>query len=176
MNNLIFWIYLSNDFGNWQWLDYLIALVAFSYLATVVWIDIRSYRIPFLLSGLGVIISLAWGSHFNTVLNAILGGFVGLVFGVLLYLGGLLFHRVSKMRDRQLSDFPFGFGDIPFGCVMGMFIGWPGVINGFIFALLLAGFFSLMIIIFRKSNLVMSALPLAPFFVVGWILSTIIMK
>ncbi len=51
MSNYLLCTLIDNYSANWHMLDYLIVGVTLSYFATVIWIDIRNYRIPFLLSG-----------------------------------------------------------------------------------------------------------------------------
>ncbi len=75
-------------------------------------------------------------------MNALLGGLAGLVSVSLLYLGGLFFRRKVNRNSMVELETPFGFGDVPFGVIMGMFMGWPDVIRGFIIAFILAGIFA----------------------------------
>ncbi len=174
MSNCLLCTLLDYYSANWHVLDYLIVGVTLSYFATVIWIDIRNYRIPFLLSGVGLVISLIWGAHFNTIMNALLGGLAGLVSVSLLYLGGLFFRRIVNRNSRVELETPFGFGDVPFGVIMGMFMGWPDVICGFIIAFILAGIFALLILLLRKESHKIRALPLAPFFIAGWLFSSFV--
>ena len=62
----------------------------------------------------------------------------------LLYLGGRLFIRLLvRWRNYSGVDEALGFGDVILAGIIGLMLGWPGIVVGLIFAVILAGFFSL---------------------------------
>ena len=88
------------------------------------------------------------------------------------FLLGLGFTRlVGKLRGRTISATAFGFGDVTAGTVLGLLTGRPGILGAIIIALLSFGALSLVyllvLIVTRRYRSFASALPFAPFLVLG---------
>jgi leader peptidase (prepilin peptidase)/N-methyltransferase len=63
-----------------------------------------------------------------------------------------------------------GFGDVNLAGVIGLMLGWPLIVFGLLFAILLGGAFSLLFVVFmmsRKKYEAFSAIPYAPFLVLS---------
>ena len=59
-----------------------------------------------------------------------------------------------------------GFGDVIQSGVMGLFLGWPGILAGLIITIVLGGLVSIVILIIqviRRKYQAYSAIPYAPF-------------
>jgi leader peptidase (prepilin peptidase)/N-methyltransferase len=89
-----------------------------------------------------------WQLHgwFDTLAGG-LGGF-GIMFGFY-WLGIGLLRLLKRLRGQTLDedDEAIGFGDVTLSAVIGLLLGWPGVIGGLIIGVLLAGVASLLIMI-----------------------------
>jgi prepilin signal peptidase PulO-like enzyme (type II secretory pathway) len=117
---------------------------------------------------LGVMRSLDPGQGLAKTLA---GGAAG--FGILLamYLLGIVFSRVAAARRaRPLDEVAFGFGDVMLGGVLGLALGWPGVIVGIVLGVFAAGLFSLGLLVFhlaRRTYESHLAIPYGPFLLLG---------
>ncbi|MCD6425647.1 MAG: prepilin peptidase, partial [Anaerolineales bacterium] len=109
------------------------------------------------------------------VFYTLLGGAAGFGTMLILYLLGNLFIKfLSKTRGEEIDEVALGFGDVNLAGVIGLLLGWPGVVGGLFLAIILGGVVSgifLMIQFIRKRYKALQALPYGPFLV----LSTIIL-
>jgi leader peptidase (prepilin peptidase) / N-methyltransferase len=63
-----------------------------------------------------------------------------------------------------------GFGDVTLSGVMGLLLGWPGIMGGLLIAIGLGGVFSLLFILIKlitKKYQAFSSIPYAPFIIFG---------
>ena len=103
--------------------------------------------------------------------KTLIGGAVG--FGILLmmYLLGLVFSRVvSARRGRPIDEVAFGFGDVMLGGVLGLTVGWPGIVVAVFLGILAAGVFSLGLVLVhlaRGRYSAFLAIPYGPFLLLG---------
>jgi prepilin signal peptidase PulO-like enzyme (type II secretory pathway) len=144
------------------------SLLLLAYLVMIVVIDIENRLILHLTSLIGAILALWIGWHLHGFYSTIFGGIAG--FGIMLgmYLLGIAFLRLSrKMHNQQITESDaIGFGDVNFSGIVGLLLGWPGVIGGLVLAILLAGVASLIYLLYKAArheynpNL---ALPYGPF-------------
>lgn len=104
-------------------------------------------------------------------LKVLLGGVAGFLILWLMYLLGLAFSRwMSRRRGTPLEEVAFGFGDVMLGGLIGLVVGWPGVVIAVFTGVLLAGIFSLGYIGFmflRGRYAVFTAIPYGPFLLLG---------
>jgi leader peptidase (prepilin peptidase)/N-methyltransferase len=115
------------------------------------------------------------GAFFNVDLSyrrALLGGAVGFV---ALYAMFLLAQPVSallaRLSGREVSEVPFGFGDVTLGAFVGLITGLPGVVFALLITLLSAGlaavlFWFVRAVIQRRYTL-FTPIPYGPFLVLG---------
>jgi leader peptidase (prepilin peptidase)/N-methyltransferase len=101
----------------------------------------------------------------------LIGGGVGFVAGMVLYLFGLLFARIiSARRGQNLEQVALGFGDVTLSTVIGLSVGYPGVLVALFLGVLAAGEFSLVYLfnmfIGRKYE-AFTAIPYGPFLILG---------
>lgn len=103
--------------------------------------------------------------------KTLLGGLAGLgiVFG--LFLIGEAFSRlVARARGRPLQEVAFGFGDVTLAGVIGLTVGWPGVVLALLLGILAAGAFSLLalaVMLARRRYVPFTAIPYGPFLILG---------
>jgi leader peptidase (prepilin peptidase)/N-methyltransferase len=85
--------------------------------------------------------------------STLLGGLVGfsIMFGF--YLLGFAFVRLSeRLRKQEIEEEGLGFGDVTLGGVIGLLLGWPGIIAGLVLTILIGGAFSLSVIFVALIN------------------------
>jgi len=103
--------------------------------------------------------------------KTMLGGLAG--FGIVwaMYLLGVAFSRwVGRRRGAPLDEVAFGFGDVMLGGLIGLVVGWPGVIIAIVTGVLLAGVFSigyLLVMWIRRRYHAFMAIPYGPFLLLG---------
>lgn len=140
----------------------------------IVVIDLEHRLILHPVSITGAILGVVFGSFEHGLLNTILGGAAG--FGIMLVfymLGNLFIKFLSRRRGEVIDEVALGFGDVNLGGVIGLLLGWPGVIGGVFLAILLGGVISgifLVIQLIRKKYQAFQALPYGPFLVISVVL------
>ncbi len=140
----------------------------------VIVIDLEHRLILHPVSLTGAVLGIIFGSVNHGILNTILGGAAG--FGIMLvfYLLGILFLRfLSRNRDEEIDEVALGFGDVNLAGVIGLLLGWPGVIAGVFVAILLGGVISGIFLVvqkIRKKYQAFEALPYGPFLVISVVL------
>jgi prepilin signal peptidase PulO-like enzyme (type II secretory pathway) len=152
-------------------LGYLLGMIVLVYFGIVVVIDLEYRLIMHPVSVAGALLGLLVGILRVGWLNALIGGVIG--FGVmwLMYmLGVLILKLLARRRGELVNDVALGFGDVNLSGVLGLMLGWPGVLIGLLVAILVAGAVSLIYIIIklitRKYEAFM-AIPYGPFLVIG---------
>src|SRR4030066_851183 len=94
------------------------------------------------------------------------------MFGLYL-LGGVCARRFIKRTLTPFDEVALGFGDVTLAGVLGLVLGWPGIIPGLVLAILLGGMASLvylfgMLITHRYQPF--SAIPYGPFLLASAVL------
>ena len=119
----------------------------------------------------GLIIGLISGTRSNGILVTLIGSLIGLLLMLTLYLFGILFIKlVNRLKQKNLGEPAMGFGDVMLGCVIGLMIGWPEILQSMAVTILAAGLFSflylLVMLVFRRYRFGI-AIPYAPFMITG---------
>lgn len=138
------------------------------YFGVIIVIDIEHRLILHPVSWVGAALSLATGLWLHGWVSTAIGGVVG--FGVMLgiYWLGILYVRFfarGKGHPVEEGD-AFGFGDVNLSGVIGLLLGWPGILAGLVLAILFAGAITIMFLVGAlaarryRPNL---ALPYGPF-------------
>jgi len=140
----------------------------------IVVIDLEHRLILHPVSLIGAILGIFFGSINHGILNTVLGGAAG--FGIMLvfYMFGNLFIKfLSRRRGEEIDEVALGFGDVNLAGVIGLLLGWPGVIAGVFLAIIIGGVISglfLLVQLFRKEYEAFQALPYGPFLVISVVL------
>jgi len=120
------------------------------------------------LATLGAFANPIWSSPGH----AILGGALGLVCGLALYGGGILFAWVlGRVRGEPISETAFGFGDVTLLTFIGLVVGAPEILLALAIGVLSGGLFSLLFLAVRSllqnRYELFTAIPYAPFLILG---------
>jgi prepilin signal peptidase PulO-like enzyme (type II secretory pathway) len=149
------------------------AMAVASFFLLVVVTDIEHRLILHAVTIPAAVVFLIFGSltPAKGFLTTVFGGLAGFWSVYLLYLLGSLFaYILAKIRKQELDEIAFGFGDVTLSGVIGLIIGWPGVILSLLVGVMLAGAFSLLYILtmvaLRRYN-PFQPIPYGPFLVVG---------
>jgi len=140
----------------------------------IVVIDLEHRLILHPVSLTGAALGIIFGSINHGFLNTIVGGAAG--FGIMLVfylLGNLFIKFLSRKRGEDIDEVALGFGDVNLAGVIGLLLGWPGVIAGVFLAIIIGGVISgifLLLQIFRKRYEAFQALPYGPFLVISVVL------
>ncbi len=161
---LLYFFPLGNlgNFGGLLWLIYFELIVV---------IDLEHRLILHPVSLVGAVLGLVFGIFTHGVWNTLIGGAAG--FGIMLtfyFLGELFVRILSKSRGENIDEVALGFGDVNLSGVIGLLLGWPGVVGGIFLAILLGGIVSgvfLLIQMARKKYQAFYALPYGPFLVLS---------
>ncbi|MBN2257789.1 MAG: prepilin peptidase [Anaerolineaceae bacterium] len=142
-------------------------MVILAYLGLVIIIDMEHRIVMHPVSIAGALIGLAIGSWQHGVVMTLIGCFAGFALMFTLYHLGIWFVRLlSKRRPMGDVEEAIGFGDVIQSGVMGLFLGWPGILAGLIITIVLGGLVSIVILIIqviRRKYQAYSAIPYAPF-------------
>lgn len=137
------------------------------YFAVVIVMDIEFRVVLHPISIAGALLGLVVGVTRLSLSEALIGGGVGFLTMFLLYKFGEMFMRwINRRRGDQIDEVALGFGDVNMAGVIGLFLGWPAVIGGLLFAIFAGGGFSILFIIislFLRKFKAFAALPYAPF-------------
>lgn len=145
-------------------------LLTFYTMVFVMDVEHRVILLPLTL--LGVLFGFYFGIHYHGVLYTLYGGLAGGAIMLLFYwLGVLYIRQVRKTTDPSMNEVALGFGDVTLSLILGLILGWPGVLGGLFFGILLGGVISgglLLVKIglkkYAPNDLI---LPYAPFLIIG---------
>ncbi|MBM3144118.1 MAG: hypothetical protein FJ010_03935 [Chloroflexi bacterium] len=161
------WLWISPPVRLGAWVG--IALML--YFGVVVVIDMEHRLILHPVSWTGALLGLAVGSWLHGLTPTLIGGAAGYGLMLILYGLGFLFARgVARFRGEPIEEVALGFGDVNLSGVLGLLLGWPGIIGGLILAILLGGvvsFFYLLVTLLLRRYRVFTAIPYGPFLVCG---------
>ncbi len=166
----------------WLWTNpvtrftYIGGLVLLVYFGVVTVIDIEHRLILHPVSIVGAVLGLLYGIQLHGAWSTFLGGLAGYGSMLVLYLFGILFsaYQARRRGESQFED-ALGFGDVNLGGILGLLLGWPGVVAGLLLAVILAGAISLAYLIWtliRRRYDSGLAIPYGPFLVASavWLL------
>jgi leader peptidase (prepilin peptidase)/N-methyltransferase len=157
-------------------LEYLSALVlSFVFLILLI-TDIEHHLVPHAVTIPAILGMLVLGglNPEKGWLKSSLGGVGGflIVFGFYL-LGALFTMVVSRMRGESVDEVAFGFGDVTLATLIGVAVGWPGVILAIFIGFMAGGIFSAVFIVvskLRNAYVPFSTIPYGPFLILGGLL------
>ena len=163
-----------------------LGLIVLTYFGLIIVIDLEHRLILHPTSLVGAVLGLFVGTFIYSktdgiplaALKSVLGGIAGFAIMFVLYQFGALVARLraKKMQaDGQASDDEeaLGGGDVFLSGVLGLMLGWPNIILGLTYGVLIGGFVSLLVIIqlfIRQryaANTLMTFIPYGPSLILG---------
>jgi prepilin signal peptidase PulO-like enzyme (type II secretory pathway) len=104
-------------------------------------------------------------------LNTLIGGAAGftIVFGMFLF-GEFFLRLIAQLRHQPVDEIAFGFGDVTLSTVIGLSVGWTGVVTAILLGVLAAGVFSLAylgVMLARRRYVAFTPIPYGPFLILG---------
>jgi leader peptidase (prepilin peptidase)/N-methyltransferase len=165
--SVLLWIYPPLKLGYW------FSLVLVTFMGVVIVIDVEHRLILHIVSLVGAIIGLIIGTITNGFLATLLGGVVGFVFMFIFYFFGIQFARYRSRKSglENSDEEALGFGDVTISGVLGLLMGISNVLYGLITGILLAGVFSILLIVglliakrFKSGDVY---IPYGPFLILG---------
>ncbi len=151
-------------------------VIAFFGLVAVIDIEHRVVMHP--VSIAGAITLAAVGLTRHDVYSTLLGGAAGFLFMLAIYFAGDLLGRLmSKARGQAWEETALGFGDVNLAGVIGLLMGWPGVIAALFVGMLAAAVFSagyLLSAVLRGKYQAFASIPYAPFLCIGAVLMVLV--
>ncbi|MFC1996198.1 prepilin peptidase [Chloroflexota bacterium] len=149
-------------------------LLLLAFFGVVFVIDMEHRLIMHPVSIFGALLGLILGIYMRGIWMTLLGGAVG--FGVMyaLYWFGDIFARwLARRRGEVLTEVALGFGDVNLAGVLGLLLGWPGIVAGLLLAIIIGGLVSvlylILMVVLRRYHTFM-AIPYGPFMVISAIL------
>lgn len=148
------------------------AVVAFVFLLiTVIDVEHRLILRVVALPGAVVVALLGALDPSRGPVKTLAGGAVGFLLLWGMYLLGLAFSRWrSRTRGEATDEVAFGFGDVMLGGLIGLVVGWPGILIAVVFGVLLAGVASLLYLggmLATRRYSALAAIPYGPFLILG---------
>lgn len=152
-------------------LNFVTGLVILIYFGLVTVIDLEHRLILHPVSITGGILGLIIGIWLHGLLPTIEGGIAGFGIMFILYMGGNLFVKfMARRQGKEIDEDALGFGDVNLSGVLGLLLGWPGILVGLVVAILIGGFVSLVymlsMLITRRFQF-FRAIPYGPFLISG---------
>ena len=159
----------------WLWqsppedIGFVSGMLLLTFFGVVTVIDIEHRLILNPVSLVGAIIGLSIGTWLHGLKSTLIGGVAGFLAMLLLYLlGGLLMGWLARRRGQILDEEALGFGDVNLSGILGLLLGWPGILIGLILTILLAGIVSFVYLLgalLTRSYRMNMALPYGPFLI-----------
>jgi leader peptidase (prepilin peptidase)/N-methyltransferase len=161
------WLWYQPELVMGFWFSYFLLI----YFGIVVVIDLEHHLIMHPTSIFGGILGLIIGIQLHGIVDTLLGGLAG--FGAMLglYIIGVLFARFVVRRSQAgFNDEALGFGDVILGGILGLILGWPAIIAGLFFSIILAGAISLIYLLISflaRKYKAFTFIPYGPFMIIG---------
>jgi leader peptidase (prepilin peptidase)/N-methyltransferase len=115
--------------------------------------------------------------NWDSPVRALLGGVIGLLFGLSCYGGGILFARMlSRARGQNadgetVAEVAFGFGDVTLITFIGLIVGIPDVLMALAIGVFSGGIVALLLLLLRrlgpKRYTLVTTIPYTPFLILG---------
>ncbi|MFM8320736.1 MAG: prepilin peptidase [Chloroflexota bacterium] len=146
----------------------LLGLFWLAFFGLVIVIDMEHYLILHPVSLFGIAAALPTGWALHGLLPTLIGGAAGAGIMYAFYRLGFLFIGWLRRRQGQAidEDIALGFGDVMLSAVLGLLLGWPGIVAGLLLAAILGGLGGLLYMLWmaaRGAYRAGQAIPYGPF-------------
>jgi prepilin signal peptidase PulO-like enzyme (type II secretory pathway) len=160
------------NFFPFSFLGFWATLPILIFLGVIFVIDIEHHAVLVETSIFGFVLFLIYGIILNGLLRTIFGAVVGFLIMLTFFILGLVLSKiVGKLRNQEIDEVAFGFGDVSFGLILGLLTGWPSIFEAITISVLVFGAFTLALflalLISKKYRAFSSALPFTPFLILG---------
>jgi prepilin signal peptidase PulO-like enzyme (type II secretory pathway) len=123
----------------------------------------------------GAILAIPLGIYTHGFLQTIIGLLAGFILMYIIYLLGIGFAKILAYikKSQGTVDEAVGFGDVYLCGIIGILLGWPGIIAGIILGVLIfaiVGTLYMLILILIKKYKFSTALPMAPFLIAAMLI------
>jgi leader peptidase (prepilin peptidase) / N-methyltransferase len=163
--------------SSWLWassppaLGFTLSFILMIYFAVVVVIDLEHRLILHPTSLAGTLLGLFLGNHLHGLGATLLGGAAGFISMLAFYiLGGLFARLIMRLRGHVVDEEALGFGDVILTGVLGLLLGWPGILLGLFLGIMAGGLASLVYIVVMavsRRYRPFTAIPYGPFLISG---------
>lgn len=161
--------WLAGSASNSLSLPFWISAGIWIFFGVVAVIDIELRLILHPVSLAGLILALPLGVSLHGWRSTLLGGFAGYLVLLALYGLGILFIRATRKLQKD-EEVALGYGDVNLAGILGLLLGWPNILLGLMLSVVIAGAFSLVLIVgslvLRRYRAFM-AIPYGPFLIAG---------
>lgn len=144
-------------------------LFVFFILVCVIDLEYRAVLIPIVI--FGIVYGAIFGVIYHGWINTIWGFAAGFGIMLVLYLLGVLFVKMlNRKRAEKLDEDALGFGDVNLSGVLGLVMGYPGIIAGLFLGIIIGGLGSLVYLAVARlggTYKLFTPLPYAPFLIAG---------
>jgi prepilin signal peptidase PulO-like enzyme (type II secretory pathway) len=141
------------------------------YFLLIIVIDTEHHLVLHLTSIAGALLLGTVGSVAHSLLLTIIGGLVGFLVMLGVFLIGHLYSKYKTRKSGTEIEDAVGFGDVTFGGVCGLLVGWPNIIPALVIAIIMGGLWSVLIVLIsmirKKTNVISSFIAYAPFFAIS---------
>jgi leader peptidase (prepilin peptidase)/N-methyltransferase len=145
------------------------AILLYFGLVTLIDVEHRIVMHPLSIAGALLMAAIGvWRHGWVLTLIGAAGGFTLML--ALYFVGDLLGRGLARLRKQQWAETALGLGDVNLAAVIGLLMGWPGVLAALVLGIMLAGLYSLIYIvlsILRGNYRLFAAIPYAPFMCIG---------
>lgn len=164
------WLWITPPAKLGFWIGWLLSV----YLGIVIVIDIEHRLILHPVSFVGAFLGAVIGSWRHGFWLTLLGGIGGFTMMLALhYLGELFADWIAKRQRVELTEVALGLGDVNLAGIIGLLLGWPGIVAGLILTIILGGVVGLIYMcwqLLRRRYKAFSAIPYGPFMILSVII------
>ncbi len=149
-----------------------LGLLWLTYFGVIIVIDIEHHLILHPVSWAGAGIGLVTGVWLHGWMWTLIGGTAGFGIMLIFYWLGIAYVRyIVRRRGGKLEEGDaFGFGDVNLSGVIGLLLGWPGILAGLFIAILFSGAYMALYVLgalIARRFKAHTALPYGPFLAAG---------
>jgi hypothetical protein len=168
---MIIFIFTINTYrpGDFKYL--LINWLVAGYLLLIIVIDIEHHLVLHPVIFAGVLLLGYIGGIAHSFILTIIGGAFGFLIMLSIYFIGQFYSKYKTRKSSTEVEDAVGFGDVTFGGVCGLLVGWPNIIPALVAAIIMGGLWSILVILIsmikNKENMISTFIAYAPFFAIS---------
>ncbi len=142
------------------------------FLGVIIVIDIEHRVVLIQTTIVGFVLLAIYGMIFRDLSSTIYGTLGGFLIMIAFYFLGIGFTKImGVIRNKQIDEVAFGFGDVCMGAILGSLVGWPSIIGAVFISILAFATFSialfLVLILVKKYHAFSNTLPFTIFLIFG---------